>query len=138
MLFQPALSTSSNKAYICLLLAFSSIKKYLFLPLVVISRQKTVLLCFENKIPSFEFSPATAQHRHEKLLNKQFLYHFWFIFHGSISKTTHLKDGLFSLKIAIPTLRDISVPTNWNDYKFFSMTPKVLEIDMMVYNMTKN
>ena len=54
------------------------------------------------------------------------------------AKTTHLKDGLFSWKITIPTLRDISVPTNWNDYKFFSMTQKVLEIDVMVYNMTKN
>ena len=54
------------------------------------------------------------------------------------AKTTHLKDGLFSWKITIPTLRDISVPTNWNDNKFFSMTQKVLEIDVMVYNMTKN
>ena len=64
--------------------------------------------------------------------------------HGSISNshdavtTTHLKDALFSWKITIPTLRDISVPTNWNDYKLLSMTQKVLEIDMMVYNMTKN
>ena len=32
----------------------------------------------------------------------------------------------------------INVPTNWNDYKFFSMTWKVLETDVMVYNMTKN
>ena len=35
-------------------------------------------------------------------------------------------------------MRDISVPTNWNDYKFVSMTQKVLKIDVMVYNMTKN
>ena len=49
-----------------------------------------------------------------------------------------LKDGLFLWKKTIPTLRDISVPTNWNDYKFFSMTQKVLETDVMVYIMTKN
>ena len=53
-------------------------------------------------------------------------------------KTTHLKDGLFSWKITIPTLWDISAPTNWNDYKLFSMTQNVLEIDVMAYNMTKN
>ena len=35
-------------------------------------------------------------------------------------------------------MRDISVPTNWNDYKFFSMTQKALEIDVNIYNMTKN
>ena len=52
--------------------------------------------------------------------------------------TAHLKGGLFSWKITIPTLRDISVPTNWNDYKLFSMKQKVLEIDVMVSNMTKN
>ena len=56
----------------------------------------------------------------------------------NVAKTTHLKDGLFSWKITIPTLRDISAPTNWNVYKFFSMTQEVLEIDVMVYNMTKN
>ena len=73
------------------------------------------------------------------------MYDFWFTFHGSISKVptiqqkkTHSKDGLFFWNITIHTLRDISVPTNWNDYKFFSMTQKVLEIDVMVYNMTKN
>ena len=54
------------------------------------------------------------------------------------TKTIHLKDELFSWKITISTLRDISVPTNWNDYKFFSMTQKFLEIDVMVCNMTKN
>ena len=54
------------------------------------------------------------------------------------AKTIHLKDELFSWKITISTLRDISVPTNWNDYKFFSMTQKFLEIDVMVCNMTKN
>ena len=53
-------------------------------------------------------------------------------------KTTHLKDRLFSWKITIPTLRDISVPTNWNDYEFFFKTKKVLEIDVMICNMTKN
>ena len=52
--------------------------------------------------------------------------------------TTHLKDRLFSWKITIPTLRDINVPTNWNDYKLFSMKQKVLEIDVMVSKMTKN
>ena len=52
------------------------------------------------------------------------------------AKTTHLKDGLFSWKITIPTLRDICVPTNWNYYKFFSMTQEVLEINVMV--MRKN
>ena len=45
---------------------------------------------------------------------------------------------LFSWKITIPTLRDINVPMNWNDYKFFSMSQNVLKIDVMVYNMTKN
>ena len=54
------------------------------------------------------------------------------------AKTTHLKDGLFSWKITIPTLRDISVPTNWNEYKLFSMTQNFLEIDVMVYSMRKN
>ena len=38
--------------------------------------------------------------------------------------------------MTIPTRRDISVPTNWNDYNFF-ITQNVLEIDVMVYNMTK-
>ena len=52
--------------------------------------------------------------------------------------TTYLKGRLFYLKITIPTLRDISNPTNWNGYKFFSLTQKVLEIDGMVYNITKN
>ena len=46
----PALSISSNKAYICSLLAFLSISEYLFLALVTISHQKTVLLWFQNKI----------------------------------------------------------------------------------------
>ena len=50
----------------------------------------------------------------------------------------HLKDELFSWKIAIPILRDISVPTNWNNYKFLSMTQKISEIHVMFYNMTKN
>ena len=45
------------------------------------------------------------------------------------AKATHLKDGLFSWKITILTLRDIRVPANWNDYEFFYMTQKVLEID---------
>ena len=54
------------------------------------------------------------------------------------AKATHLKDELFSWKITIPTLRDISVPTNWNDYKFFSMIQKVLEIDVVVYNMANS
>ena len=54
------------------------------------------------------------------------------------SKITHLKDGLFSWKITIPTLEDISVPTNWNNYKFFSMTQKFMEIIVMVYNKRKN
>ena len=54
------------------------------------------------------------------------------------AKTAHLKNGLFSWKIISPTLRNISVPTNWNDYKFFSMTQTVLDIEVMVYNMTKN
>ena len=40
--------------------------------------------------------------------------------------------------MTISTLRGISVPTNWNGYKLFSMTQKVLGIDVMVYNMTKN
>ena len=53
------------------------------------------------------------------------------------AKRTHLKDELFFWKITIPTLRNISVPTNWNDFKVFSMTQKVLEIDVVVYNMTK-
>ena len=53
-------------------------------------------------------------------------------------KTTHLKDGLLSWKLTIPILREISVPTNWSVYKFFSVTQKVIEIDVMVYNMTKN
>ena len=48
-------------------------------------------------------------------------------FHDA-AKTTHLKDRLFSWKITIPTLRDISVPTSWNNYKFFSMTQKFLEV----------
>ena len=47
---------------------------------------------------------------------------------NEVAKTTHLKDGLFSWKSNIPALRDISVPTNWNEYKFFSMTQKILEI----------
>ena len=50
------------------------------------------------------------------------------------ANTTHLKGGI----IILPTLRDVNVPTNWNDYKFFCVTQKVLEIDVMVYNMTKN
>ena len=54
------------------------------------------------------------------------------------ANTTHLKGGLFYWIIILPTLRDENVPTNWNDYKFFCVTQKVLEIDMMVYNMTKN
>ena len=123
--------------------------KYLFLPLVAISPQKLSYFVSRTKyiykkaIASFDFSPATAHIRHEKILNKQFLYDFWFIFYGSISKVpafskVHLEDGLFSWKITIPSLRDNSVKTNWNDYKFFSMTRKVLEIDEMVYNMTKN
>ena len=70
----------------------------------------------------------------------------WFLIHFSgehlksshnAVKTTNLKDGLFSWKMTIPNLRDISVPTNWNGYKLFSMTQKVLEIDVIVYNMTK-
>ena len=54
------------------------------------------------------------------------------------SKKTYLKDRLFCWKITIPTLRDISAPQNWNGYKFFSMTQKVLKIDVMINNMTEN
>ena len=50
----------------------------------------------------------------------------------------HLKDEKKKKKIAIPILRDISVPTNWNNYKFLSMTQKISEIHVMFYNMTKN
>ena len=53
-------------------------------------------------------------------------------------KATPLNYGLLSWKIAIPTLWDINVPTNWNEYKFFSVTQKVLEIVVIVYSMTKN
>ena len=59
----------------------------------------------------------------EELLHKQFLYDFWFIFHGRISKVSSMqennsfKDGLFSWKIIISTLRDINVSTNWMQYK---------------------
>ena len=70
-----------------------------------------------------------------------FLIHFWWehlkSFHDA-AKATHLKDGLFSCKITIPNLRDTSALTNWSDYKFFSMTQKVLEIEVIVHNMTKN
>ena len=75
------------------------------------------------------------------MISVWFLFLFWrkhFKSFQDAAKTTHLKDGLFSSKITIPTLRDISDPTNWNDYKFISMTEKVLEIDVMVYDMTKN
>ena len=45
-----------------------------------------------------------------------FLHSFLINFYGSIfhdaAKTTHLTDRLFSWKITIPTLRDITVPTN--------------------------
>ena len=44
----------------------------------------------------------------------------------------------FLEKLPFHTLRDISVPKNVSDYKLFSVTQKVLEIDMIVYNMTKN
>ena len=54
------------------------------------------------------------------------------------SKTIDLKDGLLSSKITIPTLGDISVPTNWNNYKFFSISQNVMEINVMVYNKRKN
>ena len=42
------------------------------------------------------------------------------------AKTTHLKDGLFSWKITIPTLRDNSVPTNWSDNKILFYDSKSL------------
>ena len=57
--------------------------------------------------------------------------------HGA-AKATHLKDGLFSWKIIIHTLRDISFPTNWNNYKLFSMIQKVLAIEVIVCEMTNN
>ena len=43
------------------------------------------------------------------------------------SKNNSFKRWIISWKITIPNLRDISVPTNWNDYKFFSMAQKGLE-----------
>ena len=54
------------------------------------------------------------------------------------SKTSSVKDELFCSKITIPTIRDISVPTNWNDYNFCPITQNTLEIDVIVYNMAKN
>ena len=45
---------------------------------------------------------------------------------------------IFLEKLPFPPLRDISFPTNRNEYKFFSITQKVLEIDVMVYDITKN
>ena len=55
-----AISTTSNKAYVCSLLAFSSIGKYLFLPLVAISPQKALILfreqnVYKKAIASFDF-----------------------------------------------------------------------------------
>ena len=44
----------------------------------------------------------------------------------------------YLLEVTIPTPSDISFPTNWNDDKFISMTREVLEIDVRVYNLTKN
>ena len=54
------------------------------------------------------------------------------------SKSNSFDNFIISLKITIPNLRGISVPTNRNDYKLFSVTQRFLEIYLIVYNMTKN
>ena len=54
------------------------------------------------------------------------------------SKKYSFKRWIIFPKNYHPTLSEISVPRNGNNYKFFSMTRNVLEIDVMVYNMTKN
>ena len=61
----------------------------------------------------------------------------WFLIHFSqehlkgsynTAEITNFKDGLFSWKTTVPTLRDISFSTNLNDNKFFSMIQKVLKL----------
>ena len=79
----------------------------------------------------------TSYSAHSAWKTSKYLVSVWFLLHFSwghlksshdAAKTTHLKDGLFPWKITILTLRDISVPTNWNNYKFFSMTQKVWKL----------
>ena len=109
------------------------------------------LFCFENKIYLEKiyciFWLFTSNSSHSAWKTSKSTVSVWFLIHFSweplksshdATKTTHLKDGLFSWKISIPTLRDICVTTKWNDYKFFSMTQKILEIDVMVYSMSSN
>ena len=110
------LSTLSYKAYICSLLAFPLIWKHLFLLLVAILPQKTVLFCFNNKIllfweqNLFRKKPLGLLSFHQLQLTfgmknfwiNCFLYDLWVIFHGSISKVPTKMD-YFLKKLTFPT-----------------------------------
>ena len=122
-------STSSHKAYICSLLAFSSIWKYLSLLLVDSSPQKIVLFWFEKQIYLEKsycilwiFTSYSSYLAWKTSKYTIFRMIFELFFMGEFpkfqrcSKNNSLKYFIIFLKITIPNLRDISVTTNRNDY----------------------
>ena len=127
----------------------TSLIKHIFVHLCAISPQKNCLTLFREQ-NTFRKKPLHLLTFHQLPLTfgmnnfsiNSFCMNFDSFFMGASQKFPRCSKNKsferFSWKITIPTLRDIVVPTNWNDYRFFSMTQKVLEIDVMVYNMTKN